>query len=108
MRSGGSTPSLSPVDDDDDDDESDDLLSSESINLDKSEASPVCSTKTVGARNKANDHRHQHRADVEILQSRQYWRREWHTDAVLTRAFNLGDASTLGTVVNPTSDVRLF
>jgi gamma-tubulin complex component 5 len=100
VRSGGSTPSLSPVDDDDDNDDtdSDDLLSSEPLDLSKGEASPACPMKTVGSRNRTNDYRYQHRADVEILQSRQYWRPEWHTDAVVTRAFDLGDASTLGTV----------
>ena len=37
-----------------------------------------------------------HRKDVEQLQARQYWRTEWRSDVSLTRAFDLGDASTLG------------
>jgi gamma-tubulin complex component 5 len=38
-----------------------------------------------------------HRKDVEQLQARQYWRPEWKSDVSLTRAFDIGDASTLGT-----------
>lgn len=39
-----------------------------------------------------------HRKDVEQLQARQYWRAEWKSDVSLTKAFDLGDASTLGTL----------
>jgi hypothetical protein len=38
-----------------------------------------------------------HRKDVEQLQARQYWRAEWKSDVSLTKAFDIGDASTLGT-----------
>jgi len=44
-----------------------------------------------------------HRKDVEQLQARQYWRAEWRSDVSLTRAFDLGDASTLGTSSHPTA-----
>ncbi|KAI0314462.1 Spc98 family-domain-containing protein [Amylostereum chailletii] len=37
-----------------------------------------------------------HRQDVESLQTHQYWRKEWKTDASLSGDFVLGDASTLG------------
>lgn len=39
---------------------------------------------------------YRHRQDVEDLQARQYWRTEWRTDASTARAFDIGDASTLG------------
>lgn len=100
VHSGGSTPLLSPMDDDSDDDfDSDDLLSSASLDLGKSDASPGPSAKCLSSRSELNNHRYQHRADVEDLQARQYWRPEWRTDAELTRPFDLGDASTLGTEV---------
>jgi gamma-tubulin complex component 5 len=44
-----------------------------------------------------------HRKDVEQLQARQYWRAEWRSDVALMRAFDLGDASTLGTSSHPTA-----
>ncbi|THH14297.1 hypothetical protein EW146_g6007 [Bondarzewia mesenterica] len=37
-----------------------------------------------------------HRRDVEELQSRQYWKNEWQSDASSTYSFSIGDASTLG------------
>lgn len=37
-----------------------------------------------------------HRASLEALQARQYWRPEWRTDASPRKEFNLGDAATLG------------
>lgn len=37
-----------------------------------------------------------HRASLEALQARQYWRPEWRTDASPWKEFNLGDAATLG------------
>jgi len=90
------------MDDEDNSDElDDDMLSSESLDLCSGEAtqSSVRPTKVTSARDTPYDHRYRHRADVENLQARQYWRPEWHTDAVLTRPFNLGDASTLGAIL---------
>ena len=37
-----------------------------------------------------------HRASLEALQARQYWRPEWRIDASPGKPFNLGDAATLG------------
>ena len=36
---------------------------------------------------------------VEALQAKQYWQSGWQTDAPLHRAFDIGDASTLGKLV---------
>jgi len=39
-----------------------------------------------------------HRREIGELQARQYWRTEWRTDALLATPFDIGDASTLGTL----------
>ena len=39
---------------------------------------------------------YRHKQDVEELQSRQYWKPEWRTDANIGNVFNIGDASSLG------------
>ena len=39
---------------------------------------------------------YRHRQDVEELQSRQYWRPDWRSDASVSKQFELGDASSLG------------
>ncbi|EGO28082.1 hypothetical protein SERLADRAFT_447295 [Serpula lacrymans var. lacrymans S7.9] len=91
-RSGGSTPSLSPLDDSDDFEEA--SLSS----LEYEEPSPIHqgNLSTSPKYKQSPHHTHLHRQDIEQLQSRQYWREGWQTDVDLTRPFNIGDASTLG------------
>jgi gamma-tubulin complex component 5 len=42
-----------------------------------------------------------HRQLVEDLQRRQYWRTEWQTDASLTPAFAIKNASSLGMLFDP-------
>lgn len=37
-----------------------------------------------------------HRQDIETLQAKQYWRKDWHTDAPLSKPFHLADPSSLG------------
>jgi hypothetical protein len=51
--------------------------------------------------------KHAHREAIEALQARQYWRAEWRTDARVGRAFDLGDASTLGASCRPHSHLLL-
>lgn len=90
-HSGGSTPSLSPLDDSDD---LDDSLSS----LESSEVLDVVSTPETSTQRPVFESRptYGHRKEFEDLRSRQYWRAEWRIDTPLTRPFNLADASTLG------------
>ena len=101
VGSGGSTPSLSPMDNDylDEDDTISSLDSDLGYGL--SPQPPVRSTHAstglgTGRDNQLRDRMYEHRRDVEEMQARQYWRPEWRTDAVLTKAFDLRDASTLG------------
>ncbi|KAG2122225.1 Spc98 family-domain-containing protein [Suillus clintonianus] len=90
--SDGSTPSLSPWDDDSDDlDDNDSFPYTEDA---PSSPGPVERVSSYGQPNLSLSY--QHRRVVEELQTRQYWREEWRTDADLSRPFNLGDASTLG------------
>lgn len=107
-RSGSSTPSLSPWDDSD----LDESVSSPSLPDIAEDAVPPEHASSV---DKAHlpPAAYRHRQDVEDLQARQYWRSEWRTDISTTRAFNIGDASTLGsciyyvcTELNPTRTHR--
>ncbi|KAI0921184.1 hypothetical protein AcW2_006240 [Taiwanofungus camphoratus] len=91
-RSGESTPSLSPLDDSDD---FDDFLSSPDV-LKSAETTSSLPVKANESHLPVFPASYSHREDVENLQARQYWRAEWRTDVVSTRAFNIGDASTLG------------
>jgi gamma-tubulin complex component 5 len=100
-RSGGSTPSLSPLDDSDSDeeerDEEDFFPEANHAHL----PSTVAPSIPVGNRHHPDSlesYNFDYRTQVEDLQARQYWRAEWRTDASLARHFNLGDASTLGEV----------
>jgi len=97
-HSGGSTPSLSPVDDLDDLDDLDDspsLLASPEL-LDDTSAQAAATTQRVAVLRNYMPKYHHHRRDFEELQARQYWRADWRTDADTTRPFDIGDASTLG------------
>jgi gamma-tubulin complex component 5 len=94
-RSDGSTPSLSPWDDDDDDLDDDDSFSySEDL-----PSSPVPAERVSCYEQSRLQLSYQHHRVVEGLQVRQYWREEWRTDVDLSRPFNLGDPSTLGSLV---------
>ncbi|PCH40985.1 hypothetical protein WOLCODRAFT_118043, partial [Wolfiporia cocos MD-104 SS10] len=91
-HSHGSTPSLSPWDDSD----LDDSFSSSGF---ESAETPLRPPRPV-PKEQADDLRrplaaYSHLQDVENLQARQYWRSDWRTDAVTTRPFDIGDASTL-------------
>lgn len=93
-RSGSSTPSLSPWDSESDLDES-----RSSSDLPPARTPPPIEREPNSATAKTpldpiNAYRH--RQDVEELQSRQYWRPEWRSDAEVGRAFNIGNASSLG------------
>ena len=37
-----------------------------------------------------------HRQDLEMLQAKQYWRKEWRIDSSLAKTLDLGDPSSLG------------
>ncbi|TFY67661.1 hypothetical protein EVJ58_g1495 [Rhodofomes roseus] len=89
-QSGSSTPSLSPWDDSD----LDESVTSSIPDIDEDALPP----EAAGGIDKPYlpPAAYRHRQDVEDLQARQYWRSEWRTDASTTRAFNIGDASTLG------------
>jgi gamma-tubulin complex component 5 len=93
LESGGSTPSLSPLDDSDD---GDDTLSS----LDSGERPLVVDTPLPSrrSRNTVTDHRlkHAHREELEKLRSRQYWRADWHPETPLKSSLDIGDPSSLG------------
>ena len=94
QTSDGSTPSLSPWDDDDDDLDDDDSFHY----AEDSPSSPV-PVERVFSREQPNIHpSFQHRRVVEELKARQYWREEWRSNVDLFRPFNLGDASTLGSL----------
>ncbi|KAG0698698.1 Spc98 family-domain-containing protein [Suillus ampliporus] len=90
--SDSSTPSLSPWDED-----SDDLDDNDSFPYTEDPPSSPVPVERVFSYEQPNlSLSYQHRRVVEELQSRQYWREEWRTDADLSRPFNLGDPSTLG------------
>jgi gamma-tubulin complex component 5 len=96
-----SEPSLSPLDSDDLalDDERNSLSSAE---YDESSRPLNCQPAEFDSLGRdvriASDRlfRFEHKKQLEVLQSRQYWRDDWHTDAPLTSRFDLGDPSTLG------------
>ncbi|KAI0776168.1 Spc98 family-domain-containing protein [Trametes elegans] len=96
-KSDGSTPSLSPWDSESDVDEG--QSSSELSTVPETAPPPPVAPQRTGesaagsTRDPLNAYRH--RQDVEELQSRQYWRSEWHIDADVDKPFDLGDASTL-------------
>ncbi|KZT71569.1 hypothetical protein DAEQUDRAFT_749911 [Daedalea quercina L-15889] len=93
-HSGGSTPSLSPWDDSDIDES---VSSSEVVDITEA-AHPR--ERVDGSLKTYVPPAYRHRQDVEDLQARQYWRTEWRTDASTARAFDIGDASTLGMVLS--------
>lgn len=95
QTSDGSTPSLSPWEDDDDDfDDNDSCPYTEDA-----PSSPVPVRRALSCeRPKIHISPQPHRA-VEELKARQYWREEWQIDVNLSRPFNLGDPSTLGSLI---------
>ncbi|KAH9948797.1 Spc98 family-domain-containing protein [Amylocystis lapponica] len=92
-HSGGSTPSLSPWDNSDDDIDAS-LSSSEVLDPVDGASGPLAQDSVDPLQSPSRTYAH--RKDVEELQSRQYWRPEWRTDASTSRPFDIGDASTLG------------
>ena len=101
-RSGGSTPSLSPWDDEDDMDEelSSPAYSPHSVPGSGTPPSPMADEHAdhVNAWN-TEAYRYSYLYEVEDLQSRQYWKPEWRNDTPTDMTFNVGQASSLGTVV---------
>jgi len=93
--SDGSTPSLSPWDEDEDDWDDNDSFPY----TDDPCSSPVPVDQVSSHEQPKLNLPYHHRRVVEELQARQYWRDEWRTDADLSRPFNLGDASTLGSLL---------
>lgn len=90
-HSGGSTPSLSPLDDSDD-------LGDSLSSFDSEEPMEVIPPliKTVGNPQRGQQS-YSHRREFDKLQARQYWKSDWRVDAaLLNKPFNIGDASTLG------------
>ncbi|KAF7338002.1 hypothetical protein MVEN_02024100 [Mycena venus] len=92
-----SSASLSPLNSDDLelDDEDEDSFSS----VDPEDVAPL-ETPMIAARNEPSrpPHTYAHRKEFEQLQARQYWREDyvWRGDKGKARAFDIGDASTLG------------
>jgi gamma-tubulin complex component 5 len=88
-----STESLSPIDQSDGNSHDEDgSLSSSGVDESISPEDSHVVTKAMNSKGTTLSHRNL----VEYLQSKQYWRHEWRTDASLTAPFDLGDASTLG------------
>ena len=93
VHSGGSSPSLSPLDDSDDLDDSLSILDSEESSRVTDFSMPMIQrTAPVPDYEGA----YGHRGELEDLQAKQYWRSDWRMDICLTRPFDIGDASTLG------------
>lgn len=103
---GDSEPSLSPLNSDDLalDDESDSLSSADFDKLVQPLRPPTIESgeDELNAPSKET-HPMEYRNQFEELQSRQYWRDDWQTDASLYSAFDLGDPSTLGLSCCPSS-----
>ena len=97
-RSDGSSPSLSPWDSESDSEES--RPASRLSNIPETPPTPAVEERGLQVPrldpplDPMNAYRH--RQDVEELQSRQYWRSDWQSDASVNQQFNLGDASSLG------------
>jgi len=95
-----SEPSLSPLNSDDlvlDDESESDSSSITYDDLSQPAQSPHL--KLEGRRllmSARHQDQNEHRKEFEELQSRQYWRDDWHTDAPLWAQFDIGDPSTLG------------
>lgn len=113
-----STPSLSPLnsgdlelDEDDEDDSFDEvpsIMGTEESAHQKDEYS-----QSQGKRYREPPHTYAHRREVEALKSKQYWREDWKGDSPPTtgkKAFNIGDASTLGKlyVIKPGHSLTLI
>jgi gamma-tubulin complex component 5 len=95
---GESEPSLSPLNSDDLtlDDESDSLSSNFDELVRPVRTPTVESGENDGHTPSKQPYPFDSRKQFEELQSKQYWRDDWHTDAPLYSPFDLGDPSTLG------------
>lgn len=93
VKSGESTPSLSPIEDSDDPDDT--FSSSDFVDYNERGAADYGSEDPSSA-GITSHQMYTHREDMENLRARQYWRSDWYTDANVHRPFNIGDASTLG------------
>jgi gamma-tubulin complex component 5 len=103
---GDSEPSLSPLNSGDLalDDESDSLSSADFDELVQPHRTPtVESVENEPNPPPKQPYSVEYRNQFEELQSRQYWRDDWQTDASLYSAFDLGDPSTLGLSCFPSS-----
>jgi len=94
-----STPSLSPLNSDDlaldDDDDSFDSSDPAHRDLESSTSSPVLPSKPFEPPYTTLNPK-----PFEDLRERQYWRKDWKSDADPTRPFDLGDPSTLGPTIS--------
>ncbi|TFK25989.1 hypothetical protein FA15DRAFT_693484 [Coprinopsis marcescibilis] len=93
-----STPSLSPLGSDDltlDDDDS--FLSDEHPDNQSSETQD--SFPPLQPKPSAPPYTLDHEQLYDALQSRQYWRKEWHSDFDTSRGLDLGDPSTFGPAI---------
>ncbi|KAJ7827542.1 hypothetical protein B0H14DRAFT_3720657 [Mycena olivaceomarginata] len=95
--SSSSAASLSPLNSDDlelDDDDDDSFSSLDPEDV----APPEVPVSTAINESSRPPHTYAHRKEFEQLQARQYWREDyvWHGDKGKARAFDIGDASTLG------------
>ena len=100
-ESNGSTVSLSPWDDDSDHGEDSLSFAGSSPSPQEDHDAPLePELRATGdfTTTKVTPQSYSHRDAVEQLKGRQYWRPEWHVNTDVTRPFNLGDPSTLGTV----------
>ncbi|KAI0832720.1 Spc98 family-domain-containing protein [Trametes gibbosa] len=97
MHSDGSTPSLSPWDSESDVDgeQSSSELSAIPEPPTTVPVVPRAADGTDAAQRTDPLNAYRHRQDVEELQTRQYWRPDWHSDADVARSFDIGDASSL-------------
>lgn len=89
------TPSLSPLNSDDlalDDDDTDDSYYTRASGKAKEDISPSSRIP----KEEVLSHPQEDASLFEELETRQYWREEWQTDANTDSAFDLGDPSTLG------------
>ena len=96
-----STPSLSPLNSDDLALDEDSSFSSADYETPLSPPSITLSAELSTSAVIKLPHSYQHRRQFEELHAKQYWRDDWHTDAVLRSDFDIGDPSTLGLCLCP-------
>jgi gamma-tubulin complex component 5 len=93
IHSSESSPSLSPLDDLDDLDDSHSSLASPESSDDIQATVAPDQSLSFPTRDPQVYH---YRREFEELQARQYWKADWRMDAMVSRPFDIGDASTLG------------